>query len=96
MIGSYVIVRCHDAGVHAGFLEAREGREATLTEARRLWYWTAKEDDFLNGVAVHGLGQGAKIGPAVSRMILTEDCEIIECSETGKASIREYPSHAGK
>lgn len=28
MIGSYVIVRCRDAGVHAGVLKAHDGREA--------------------------------------------------------------------
>ena len=38
MIGAYVIVRCKDAGVHAGRLAAYNGREALLDEARRLWY----------------------------------------------------------
>lgn len=39
MIGKYVIVRCRDAGVHTGYLESYNGREAVLTDSRRLWYW---------------------------------------------------------
>lgn len=35
----YVIVRCENAGVFAGYLESREGREVTLLKARRIWYW---------------------------------------------------------
>ena len=38
MIGKYVVVRCRDAGVHTGVLEAHDGRECVLTESRRLWY----------------------------------------------------------
>lgn len=34
MVGKYVIVRCRDAGVHAGVLVDHSGREAVLTESR--------------------------------------------------------------
>ena len=84
MIGKYVIVRCRDAGVHAGFLESNEGRECVLTESRRLWYWKpANGQKYLSGVAVAGLHCDSKISVVVTRMHLTEDCEIIECSEKG-------------
>ena len=33
MIGKYVIVRCRDAGVHAGVLESYSGKECVLTES---------------------------------------------------------------
>ena len=50
MTGKYVIVRCHDAGVHAGILESYNGREAVLTESRRLWYWKpANKQKYLSG-----------------------------------------------
>lgn len=89
MIGKYVIVRCRDAGVHAGVLEANEGREAVLTESRRLWYWkAAKKKKFLSGVAVAGLDDSSKVGAALPRLHLTETCEIIECSAEAEASIR--------
>lgn len=90
MIGKYVIVRCHDAGVHAGFLEAHEGREAVLLQSRRLWYWkVANGKKFLSGVAIVGLDKISKIGITLPRIHLTETCEIIQCSEEARKSIEE-------
>jgi hypothetical protein len=37
--GKYVIVRTYTAGVFAGVLKARRGKEVEMTNARRLWYW---------------------------------------------------------
>lgn len=37
--GTHVIVRTYSAGVFAGTLKSRDGKEAVLTEARRIWYW---------------------------------------------------------
>jgi hypothetical protein len=91
--GSYVIVRCRDAGVHAGVLESYAGREATLTESRRLWYWKPAKGGFLSGVAVHGLAPASKIGAAVPRIVLTEDCEIIECTEEAATSLRSFAEY---
>lgn len=90
MIGKYVIVRCHDAGVHAGVLQSHAGREAILTSARRLWYWKpAGKAKYLCGVANHGLDESSKVGGAVQCLHLTETCEIIECSVNAKKSILE-------
>ena len=89
MIGKFVIVRCCDAGVHAGVLEMHEGRECVLSEARRLWYWKPADGAaFLSGVAVHGLHPDSKLGEPI-RVHLTENCEIIECSDVAAKSIRE-------
>lgn len=98
MIGKYVLVRCHDAGVHAGVLESHNGRACVLTEARRLWRWAVKQGDFLNGIALHGLtkergGFRTALGEAVERLHLTENCEIMLCSPEGEKSIREWPVH---
>ena len=94
MIGKYVIVRCRDAGVHSGVLEAHVGREAVLVESRRLWYWKPANDSaFLSGVAVNGLGSSSKIGQEVERIHLTEDCEIIQCSAKAERSIRAHPNY---
>jgi len=35
----YKIVRTYSAGVFAGYIESRNGREVVLRDARRLWYW---------------------------------------------------------
>ena len=89
MIGNYVIVRCRDAGVHAGYLQSHAGRECVLTEARRLWYWKpANGAAFLSGVATEGLDSSSKIGAPI-RVHLTENCEIIECTEEAARSQSE-------
>ncbi len=92
MIGKYVIVRCRDAGVHAGVLEAASGREAVLRESRRLWYWKSKKGSFLSGVAVDGLDSESKVGAPI-RVHLTETCEVIECSAEAERTIREAETH---
>ena len=97
MVGKYVIVRCRDAGVHAGVLESHQGREAVLTEARRLHYWRAAfRSAYLSGVANHGLADGSTIGEPVARIHLTEDCEIIECTAGAETSIRDYGAQEGQ
>lgn len=92
MIGKYVIVRCRDAGVHAGVLEAVAGREAVLNESRRLWYWKSLKGSFLSGVARDGLDPESKLGGPI-RVHLTETCEIIEVSPEAEKTIRELPTH---
>lgn len=92
MIGMYVIVRCKDAGVHAGTLEWREGRECKLRNARRLWYWKPKRGAFLSAVAAFGLHESSKVGEPTN-IILTENCEIIECAPAAEQSISGAPSH---
>ena len=93
MIGKFVVVRCRDAGVHAGILEAYNGRECVMSEARRLWYWKpANGAAFLSGVAVEGLHESSKVGAPI-RVHLTENCEIIECSERAALSIKEAKTY---
>jgi hypothetical protein len=88
MIGKYVIIRCHDAGVHAGYLESYDGRSAILTDVRRLWYWRpANKQKYLSGVATAGLHESSKVGAKVERTHFTEDCEIIQVSPTAILSI---------
>lgn len=95
MIGKFVIVRCRDAGVHAGVLEAHEGRECVLIDSRRLWYWKPGGGaKFLSGVANHGLDAVSKVGEPLTRLHLTENCEIIACTAAAEASIREIKSDA--
>lgn len=93
LIGQYVLVRCRDAGVHAGFLESRRGRECVLTQSRRLWYWKCKKSAFLSGVAVYGLHSDSKVGAELERICLTENCEIIVCTHPAQKSIAGMPEH---
>ena len=94
LIGKYVIVRCRDAGVHSGFLASYSGRECTLKHSRRLWYWKpADNKSFLSGVAVAGLHSSSKVGTPVPIIHLTENCEIIQCTDEAIKSIQDQPDH---
>jgi len=89
LTGRYVIVRCRDAGVHAGVLISHSGRECLLQDARRLWYWKpASKGAFLSGVALYGLDTASKVGEPVT-ILLTENCEIILCTQDAEFSIRQ-------
>jgi len=85
----YVIVRCRDAGVHAGEYVSHSGREVVLTNSRRIWYWNGAAS--LSEIAVHGCAKPkeCKIALPVPKVTLTEACEIIECEAAGEAFLRE-------
>lgn len=96
MIGKYVIVRCRDAGVHAGVLESTDGRACVLTDSRRLWYWKVRgSGDFLNAIALAGVHEDSKLSAPVERIHLTENCEIIQCSDEAEKVIRAQAVHNG-
>lgn len=90
LIGEYVIVRCRDAGVHAGILQSYDGREAVLKESRRMWYWKCADNQkYLSGCAVAGIHSDSKIGVPISLTVLTETCEIIACTSQAAKTIKE-------
>ena len=84
----YVIVRTYSAGVFAGNLESRKGKEVALRNARRLWYWSGAAS--LSQLAVDGTSdpKNCKFPVAVPRIELTEAIEIIEVSAKAEASIK--------
>lgn len=89
-IGKYVIVRCRDAGVHAGFLREISGRSCVLTDSRRLWYWKVNGGgDFLNAIALDGIHKSSKLSAETPLVMLTENCEILVCSNKAAKSIQE-------
>lgn len=87
----YVIARTYSAGVFAGYLEDRNGKEAVITEARRLWYWAGAAS--LSQLAVKGPSRpkDCKFPVAVPRIELTEVIEILDVTPEGKASIESVP-----
>ena len=83
----YVIVRTYSAGVFAGYLESRNGKEVTLVNARRLWYWEGAAS--LSQLAMEGVKYPykCKFPCEVDQVILTEAIEILDCREKAKLSI---------
>ena len=86
-IGKYVIVRTYSAGVFAGVLLSRDGKEVILHQARRLWYWDGAAS--LSQLAMEGVKapQNCKFPVAVDRIVLTEAIEIIDATEVARKSI---------
>ena len=84
--------------VHAGTLVSREGRECTLTGARRLWRWRVNGNAgiTLSDVAVHGLDKrDTRISDPVD-ILLTENCEIIACTDEAAENIRAFATYKAK
>ena len=90
-IGNYVIVRTYSAGVFAGVLKAKKDKEVTLTDARRLWYWSGAAS--LSQLAVDGVAnpKECKFPVEVTEVVLTEAIEIIHCTDAARRSIAGVP-----
>lgn len=89
MIGKYVIVRTYSAGVFAGTLIERNGKEATLSNARRLWWWEGAAS--LSQLAMSGTSkpEKCKFPEEVSEVLLTEVIEIIPVTDSAQKNISE-------
>jgi len=84
----YVIIRCRDAGVHAGELVRYEGRTVHLRNTRRIWYWSGAES--LSELALFGAAnpRECKFAAELPEITLLEACEIIPCSPESEKMIR--------
>lgn len=88
MVGQYVILRCAQAGVHAGTLVSQTGQEAVLSGSRRLWSWTCQSGVALSGVAANGLNRAkSKVDVKLDRIALTGVIETIPCTAAAMESI---------
>ncbi len=86
-VGDYVVVRTYSAGVHAGYIKSRYGKEVVLTNTRRLWYWKgAASLSQLAGVGTSNI-DACKFPAAIAEITLTEVIEIIPCTEKAKSLI---------
>lgn len=91
VMSRYVIVRTYSAGVFAGVLESRNGKEVVLTSARRLWYWAGAAS--LSQMAVSGTSKPSecKFPVAVPRVELMEAIEILDATDAARESIESVP-----
>ena len=83
----YCIVRTYSAGVFAGYVEKREGKEVTLRKVRRIWYWDGANS--LSQLAVDGTlkPENCKFACEVDKILVLEAIEIIPCTEKSRLSI---------
>ena len=85
----YIIARTYSAGVFAGYLESRIGKEVVLINARRLWSWSGAAS--LSQLAMEGVKDpdNCKFPTEVSRVELLEVIEILDTTEMSKKSIAD-------
>ncbi len=87
----YVIVRTYSAGVFAGELVSRKGKEVELRNARRLWMWQGAAS--LSELAQRGTSNptGCKFPCEVASVTLTEAIEILAVTTQARQSIAQVP-----
>jgi len=98
--GDYVIVRCRNAGVHAGYLKSRDADTVVLMNSRRLWRWWSKFT--LSGLATEGVLKGkessCRFSCVLPELVLTTSdvCEQIPCTTKALNSIVSIPEHSNE
>lgn len=87
----YCMVRTFSAGVFAGYIESRNGKEIVLRNARRIWQWAGVAS--LSQLATEGTSNpnNCKFPIPVEKVILTEVIEIIPITEKAQKSIQGAP-----
>ena len=91
LIGKYCMVRTYSAGVFAGILAERNGSEALVKNARRIWYWAGAAS--LSELAIKGTSKPnhCKFPSEVPEVLLTNVIEIIPTTLSAQQSICEVP-----
>ena len=76
-----VIVRGDRSGVFFGTLKERNGQEVTLTDCRRLWYWSGAAS--ISQIASEGVKnqEACKFTISVEEITILDAIEIIPCTE---------------
>ena len=87
----YVIVRTYSAGVFAGYLEKKEGKEVILRQVRRLWFWDGAAS--LSELAEYGVSkpENCKFPCEVDEVVLTEAIEILSVSKEAQDNLANVP-----
>jgi hypothetical protein len=93
LIGTPVIIRANDSGVHYGTLVSGEDTTVRLKDSRRLWRWKIAGDGVsLSEVAIQGIDQKeSKITKVLPDLVVFGICEIIPAHGMAIATIEGAP-----
>ena len=85
------IVRAKDAGVFFGKIKERKENEVTMTNVRKLWYWSGANT--VEDLAVFGVKnpQKCKFTVWIDEMIIADPIQIIPVTESADKSLSEVP-----
>lgn len=81
------IIRGDRSGVFYGEIASRSGREVTIKNCRRLWYWNGAAS--LSQLAAEGTKapRDCRFTVTVDELTILDAIELIPCSETACKSI---------
>jgi hypothetical protein len=83
------IIRTDRAGVFYGFIESREGSEAVLTDARRVWRWEGATDSIQ--LAMEGCKPSSKLTVAAESLTVLGVIEIIPVTDAASERMDAIP-----
>jgi small nuclear ribonucleoprotein (snRNP)-like protein len=89
LIGTTVLIRGRNSGVHCGTLVECDGTVVALQASRRLWKWQALQGIALSGVAAHGLNRKGSKLDAITNIVLTDAIEIIPMTDAAARTLYE-------
>ena len=91
LIGKYVIVRSHLAGVFFGILTDKQGEELTLQKARKFYYFSGANT--VEDLADKGSIQvsNTKLTVEVSEIVISKFEQILPCTEEAVKQIKSIP-----
>lgn len=83
----YYIIRGDRSGVFFGHIKERNGREVTITDCRRLWWWSGAAS--LSQLAEEGVKnpRNCKFTVTVPEIVILDAIELIPCSSSAIESI---------
>lgn len=86
-MATYHIIRGDRSGVFFGEIAERSGREVTIRNCRRLWYWDGAAS--LSQLALEGTKKpgGCQFTVTVPELTVLDAIELIPCSEEAVRSI---------
>lgn len=85
------IIRGDRSGVFFGEIKAREGREVTIGNCRRLWYWDGAAS--LSQLALEGVKKpgSCNFTVTVEELVILDAIELIPCTAAACKSIDGVP-----
>ena len=87
----YYIIRGDRSGVFFGHIQERNGSEVTISECRRLWYWSGAAS--LSQLAAEGVKRprDCKFTLTVPELTVLDAIELIPCTSAAVKSILGVP-----
>ena len=91
LIGKYVIVRSHLAGIFFGILTNKENDELTLSKARKIFYFSGAYT--VEDIAVQGPLNidKCKITVEVEEIVISKFEQILPCTQESITQIKNIP-----